>query len=220
MGQQMFSLSPRVVTECVGADVVVMLPDSTDVLRLSGEAAGAIRSIEAGEAPVVPEKVLADLIDRGVLVTKSTVSRRGLFKAGSIGAGAGIAVLAMPSVAAASSGIPVDGVWFVFGATPATAYFYVVGFDFPDVGDSDTTPPGTTTPSQLLMLGERFPVLSWRSSQATEVDGDNIIWTATEDDTDRAWLVIADSAPTLTGTFTWDGQPYVATFVYTPPTPP
>jgi hypothetical protein len=103
MTKNTLSIAPGVITEHIGDDVVVMLPGSTDVLRLSGDAAGAVRVVQAGGVPSLPSETVSDLVKRGVLVSQAEVSRRDLIKAGAIGAGAGIAVLAMPGVAAASS---------------------------------------------------------------------------------------------------------------------
>jgi hypothetical protein len=87
----------------VGEDVVIMLPRATEVIRISGDAASAIRAIEAGDTPVLHSAIVADLMERGVVVFKTGMSRRALITSGAIGVGAGIAVMAMPSVAAASS---------------------------------------------------------------------------------------------------------------------
>jgi hypothetical protein len=212
-----YSVATDSMIENVGSDLLVFAPGSTDVIRLTDDAVKTLRALQAG-IPVAPSATVDSLIRWGI-VTDSGFSRRGLIKASSVGAVAGIAVLAMPSVAAASSGIPVDGAWFVFGNTP-TVYFLVAGYDFPNVGDSDGTPPGDTEPTELLVDGEEFSVDSWKSSQGAEEDGDNVVWTATENDTDKPWLVIATQAPTITATFTWNGQPYVGTFAYEPPTPP
>jgi hypothetical protein len=104
MAHHTLSIAPGVITEHVGDDVMAILPGSTDVLTLSGDAAIAVRAVQAGDAPVLPTATVSELVERGVLVTRSGMTRRGLIKAGAIGAGAGIAVLAMPGVAAASSG--------------------------------------------------------------------------------------------------------------------
>jgi hypothetical protein len=103
MSKNPLSLAPGVVTEYVGDDVVVMMPGYPEVVKLSGEAASTVRAIQAGEAPVSSPATLSELVECGVLASQQGVSRRGLVKAGAIGAGAGIAVLSMPGVAAASS---------------------------------------------------------------------------------------------------------------------
>ena len=100
------SLVPGVVVEEVGNGLLVMVPGSQDVLSLSGRAAEVVRSVQSGVS-VAEDSAVAELAGLGV-VEVSGVSRRGLIKAGAIGAGAGIAVLAMPGVAAASSGSTSD----------------------------------------------------------------------------------------------------------------
>lgn len=92
---------PGVVVEELGGDLMVMVPGSPEVLTLSGESARVLRQVQAGEA-VASHDAVSELIDRGVLQA-TKLSRRGLIKAGAVGAGAGIAVMAMPGVAAASS---------------------------------------------------------------------------------------------------------------------
>jgi hypothetical protein len=101
MGTTRFRLADGVVVEEVGDDLMVMVHGSTEILSLSGAAADAVRKTQAGESVTI-DAVSEDLIRAGVLET-SAVSRRGFITAGAIGAGAGIAVLSMPGVAAASS---------------------------------------------------------------------------------------------------------------------
>jgi hypothetical protein len=95
-------LASGVVVEELGGDLMVMVPGSTEVLTLSGDAAESVRLVQSGSR-VATDAVVSDLLRLGVFET-SGLSRRGLIKAGAIGAGAGIAVMAMPGVAAASSG--------------------------------------------------------------------------------------------------------------------
>jgi hypothetical protein len=104
-GNPVVSKRLRVVSDAVveelGSDLMVMLPGSSDVLFLSGESAGVVRQVQGGKSVEVNGTV-SDLIARGVLES-AKLSRRGLITAGAIGAGAGIAVMAMPGVAAAAS---------------------------------------------------------------------------------------------------------------------
>lgn len=97
-----FSVAPDAVVEVVGADVLVHLPGSSEVIRLSGATAEAFLAIQAGEQVDSLDKAVHDLVAIGVVQSRG-LSRRDLVKAGAIGAGAGIALLAMPSIAAASS---------------------------------------------------------------------------------------------------------------------
>ena len=95
-------LAAGVVVENMGATVLVMIPGQHDVLTLTGPAADVVNAFVAGQ-PVSTdlESEVELLLSAGVLI--SPMSRRNLLRAGAIGAGAGIAVLSMPSVAAASS---------------------------------------------------------------------------------------------------------------------
>jgi hypothetical protein len=125
------TLTPGAVIESVGDDVMVMMPGNTDILRISGPAADTLRTIVAGQ-PVDPSaSTVLELANQGIITT-SAMSRRGLIRAGAIGAGAGIAVLAMPSVAAASSinWIEIRGFSFDFGSgTWAFEIQNNIGFD-------------------------------------------------------------------------------------------
>jgi hypothetical protein len=105
-------ISSGVISERVGNELLVIVPGRTDTVRLTGHAADLFLAIQAGSEVNASDPFVADLVDLGI-VQASGMSRRGLIKAGAIGAGAGIAVLAMPSVAAASSDSVVDleGYW-------------------------------------------------------------------------------------------------------------
>jgi hypothetical protein len=95
-----------------------MLPGSSNVMRVSEEQAHALRAIEAGHTSGLSTQAAHELIDAGILLTHTGMSRRSLVKAGAIGAGAGIAVMAMPTVAAASSGpavVNLIGTWAIVG---------------------------------------------------------------------------------------------------------
>jgi hypothetical protein len=97
------SIAPGVIVENVGDDVVVMLPESTEVIRLSGDAAQLVRAIHAGDVSVLPSHTVTELLERGILISQAGMSRRGVLTAGAIGASAGLAALSMPTVAAAAS---------------------------------------------------------------------------------------------------------------------
>ena len=96
-------LAKGVVTEQVGGDLLVVVPGNFDVLRLTGEAASTLSKIQSGVGIDLTSPVLRELFARGIVVNPG-ISRRGLITSGAIGAGAGIAVLALPGIAAASSG--------------------------------------------------------------------------------------------------------------------
>lgn len=150
------TLTPGAVIEPVGDDVMVMMPGNTDILRISGAAADTLRTIVAGQLVDPSAPTVLELANQGI-ISPSGMSRRGLIRAGAIGAGAGIAVLAMPSVAAAASvggggggGNTILGTWRVItGAGPTypegttlatigtatqltTLFFSARGVDFPD----------------------------------------------------------------------------------------
>ena len=100
--QQGLRLATGVVVENMGTTVLVMIPGQHDVLTLTGPAADVVNAVVAGQ-PVSTdlESEVELLLSAGVLT--SPMSRRNLLRAGAIGAGAGFAILSMPSVAAASS---------------------------------------------------------------------------------------------------------------------
>ena len=101
----------------MGDTVLVMVPGVADVLRLNGRSAEIVAAVASGH-PVSDEdgEFLDELARLGVVTTP--VSRRTLLRVGAIGAGAGVAVLALPGVAAASS---------VEGAGPELEVFFVGG---------------------------------------------------------------------------------------------
>jgi hypothetical protein len=99
---RLVSLVPGVIVERVGGDLLVSVPDTTEVVHLNGKPAQVLLSIQAGLEIDQHDPSLATLVDLGI-VQASGMSRRGLIKAGAIGVGAGLAVMSMPSVAAASS---------------------------------------------------------------------------------------------------------------------
>jgi hypothetical protein len=96
------SLTTGVVVERVGDDLMVVIPGNNDVVTLSGRPAAVLLDVKAGKKVDTADPALRDLVDCGILSAPG-LSRRGLIKAGAIGAGAGIAVLAMPGVVAAAS---------------------------------------------------------------------------------------------------------------------
>ncbi len=163
MKKSSMSIAPGVIVEMVGDDLVVMVPESTEVIRLSGDAAQLVRAIHDG-LPVLPSEAVTELIDRGILVSHTGMSRRGLITAGAIGAGAGVAALAMPSVASASSNPP-QATWSVFtllsGDTSISEIYFQARNLPADVTDGTwdlTISTVTTSPStvQVSVAGGRF----------------------------------------------------------------
>lgn len=98
-----FTVSQGVVSERVGDELMVVVPRHAEVIKLTGEAAEVFLDVQADRTPHASENLTAELESLGI-IENSGMSRRGLIKAGAIGVGAGIAVFAMPGVAAASSG--------------------------------------------------------------------------------------------------------------------
>jgi hypothetical protein len=102
MSGSKFTVSRGVVCERVGDELMIVVPGRTEVVKLTGEAADVFLDVQAGKTPHVSVTLTSELEALGI-IEAAGMSRRGLIKAGAIGAGAGIAVLAMPSVAAANS---------------------------------------------------------------------------------------------------------------------
>lgn len=110
-----YSLTAGVIVERVGDDLMVVLPGNSDVVSLSGRPAEMLLDVKTGRKVDSSDPALRDLVDLGI-VSAPGLSRRGLIKAGAIGAGAGIAVLSMPGVAAASSQTSAAGIYQNTGA--------------------------------------------------------------------------------------------------------
>ena len=97
----------------MGSTVLVMIPGQHHVLTLTGPAAEVVKAVvERQYVSQDLEQEVEGLMSAGVLT--SPMSRRNLLRAWAIGAGAGIAVLSMPSVAAASSPPVSEGPVFTF----------------------------------------------------------------------------------------------------------
>lgn len=102
MNNNLISLAPGVMIEELGHELLVMIPGSQETFTLSGAAADAIQIIASGGQPVM-DATVRNLLALNILHSSSGMSRRGLLKAGSIGALGTVAVMSMPTVAAASS---------------------------------------------------------------------------------------------------------------------
>jgi hypothetical protein len=99
---QKYAITSGVMIERVGEDLMVIVPGHADVVKLGGVSAAVLLDVQAGTPVNSNDPVVAELVDLGI-VSAPGLSRRRLIRVGAIGAGAGIAVLAMPGVAAASS---------------------------------------------------------------------------------------------------------------------
>lgn len=114
------SLTDGVLVETLGDTVIVMTPGKDGVVTLEGELATIVRNLQAGTPVSATTAGVSELVDLGIVQGSPNPSRRSVLRVGAIGAGAGIAALAMPSVAAASSpggGDPQPVGLFVFRAT-------------------------------------------------------------------------------------------------------
>jgi len=177
-------LASGVVVEDLGSDLMVMVPGSSTVLTLSGRAADVVRTVQSG-SPIVTTAVVTDLIHAGVLETTG-LSRRGLVKAGAIGAGAGIAVMAMPGIAAASSDPGTNpgpgtnsgaGIELLGDALPpeqAVGQDYLLRFKYSDLLD---IPGGkdSSSPSNIKWTQGTFTSTNvvWRSPLTPTPDNDD-----------------------------------------------
>lgn len=184
------AIASGVVVEELGADLMVMIPGSTEVLALSGDAATAVRRIQSG-SPVATDAVVSDLVRLGVLETAG-LSRRGLIRAGAIGAGAGIAVLAMPSVAAASSELVFELNGFFFAGQNDTWVFVLA--EYADLEDNWPSPQPSDEigdVSGLTILGATLPIVY----NGLDDNSKSIEWNGS---------VSEDPVSGVTGVFTWE----------------
>ena len=132
---KMARLAKGVIVENVGPDLLLVVPGRVHALRLTGDAAEAFLKIQAGGYVDSNNPVVKELASQGV-VELPGVSRRGLIKAGAVGAGAGIAVLAMPGAAAASSPSGITGTY----RNPNPPGQYFTQFEFPASALGGATP--------------------------------------------------------------------------------
>lgn len=202
-----FSLAPSHVIEKVGEDVVVLIPESKEVLKLSGELANLVYTASISGSVEVPEGVdPSELVDRGIIVLDSYPTRRTFLKAGAVGAGASVVALGLPSVAAASSVIQLTGRW-AYDRSGSGG----LGL-FQDFIVSRELLPSSGTPSDLNVLGGIAEFFDF----VDPGDGTlGAIWGFPVD-------VIPDPFPAtgenILGTFSWNGTnlTYSVTFVYDP----
>lgn len=96
-------LSPGVVIESIGDDCLVMLPGESTVVTLSGDESRQALAIRDGEEVRLNDLAVQTLIRLGVVSEAPNLTRRHLVKAGALGASVGVTLLAMPTVAMASS---------------------------------------------------------------------------------------------------------------------
>lgn len=159
-------VTPGVIVERVGDDLMVIVPGQTDVVSLSGHPVELLLDVKAGRKVDSTDPALGDLLDLGI-VSAPGLSRRGLIKAGAIGAGAGIAVLAMPSVAAAASGGSSGGLTgtYTSAGIPDT-YRYVLTSPSPTTAELNANPPELSVTGNTVFWSpsfERWQVLNVES---------------------------------------------------------
>lgn len=115
----------HVFHEVLGDDVVVHVPGGEEgsrpsIVTLTGPVADVFRRAHSGDPSVTTDSEhVRDLIGVGILHARigADVPRRNLFAAGAVGLGAGIAMLALPQVAVASSdAAELSGSWLFSGA--------------------------------------------------------------------------------------------------------
>ena len=141
------------------------LPSRTTALKLSGPHAEFTRALQAGLPVDVDSTIVADLVDQGVVERCAGVARRSVLRAGALGLGAGVAVLAMPSIAAASSGGCLDG-------EPVAGDYFPTGDDDWRFVVPDFRLPNGTVLSDLSSLTVHFGSVSATSQSPTEQFGD------------------------------------------------
>jgi len=96
------TVTPGVIVERVGEELMVVIPGNSDVVSLTGRPAEVLVDVQAGKDVDPTEPALQTLSDLGILISPG-MSRRGLITAGALGAGASVVMLSMPAAAAASS---------------------------------------------------------------------------------------------------------------------
>ena len=106
MSDNRIHLVPGVLVENFGDNVMVSLPDRSEVLSLTGDMAEIVVALRDGEE-VSPNNgdALTELERRGVITLSesSGLSRRQILTAGAAGVTGGVLALSMPAAAAASS---------------------------------------------------------------------------------------------------------------------
>jgi hypothetical protein len=204
------AVNEAAVLEFVGEDVLVMTPGSTEILKLSGQAAHVVRSVHQGTPVAESRPEVPELIRLGVLTSGNHLSRRGFVRAGVMAAVAGIAVMAMPGVAAASSTkfISLTGEWFYSDPDGFLAGFSVPGANLPNpVPSSDETKISSLTIPGLGPVPREFALFTGPFAE--------IIWGYPS----VQGVLTESSVPK--GTFTWTDTSgnaihYEVTFTYDP----
>ena len=106
MSDNRIHLVPGVLVENVGDNVMVSLPDHTEVLSLTGDMAEIVVALRDGEEVYTSNgEALTELERRGIITLSDSkgLSRRQILTAGAAGVTGGVLALSLPAAAAASS---------------------------------------------------------------------------------------------------------------------
>jgi hypothetical protein len=150
MRRSSLKINTGVSIEIVGSEALVAVPESPEIIRVSGAAAEVIVGVLRGDNVSHANPAVADLIERGIL-TSSSPSRRSVLTAGAAGLGVGITMVSLPGVAAAASAITVLGDYYVYDGNDNNRYLQarVPG----DRGVAVDFPEGLGNPSALSVPG-------------------------------------------------------------------
>lgn len=100
-------LSPHLICEDVGVELLVLVPSEHSAFSLSGETARLVRNLEAhGTLDVFPSPELTELVQHGIVEavgSEPKLTRRGVLIGGAGAVGAGTLALGLPPSAIASS---------------------------------------------------------------------------------------------------------------------
>jgi hypothetical protein len=214
-----FSVMPGVIVERVGEDLMVIVPGTSDLVSLSGRPAQVLLDVTAGKRIDSADPALRDLVDLGI-VSAPGVSRRGLIQAGVIGAGAGIAVLAIPGLAAASS-VQRTQLVGAFTRAPSYNYFYIADYNSWVLEEQSVidylVENGVTT--NLAVLPDPLPSEDLGTISELDVPGFNLTAAPGSNNTSTfiEWLAPADVDFTtfefaVVGYFSWAGQEFEVFF--------
>lgn len=146
MSHRKYQLVEGLTLEKIGGEYVALLPEEGVTLRIDRSASPILSAIMAGgDLSAHSQESLRTLLDSGVIVeTNSGITRRGIVRTAALGAVSGVAVLSLPTLAAASSENEVEILGEIMfapsdeGNSPAgvAAFFGLDGSLFED-GDDD-----------------------------------------------------------------------------------
>ena len=192
-----------VTHEVVADQVIVYVPgvgheSSSTAVQLSGDTADVfLRVVSGDEGVTVDTEHVSELVAVGVLVSEgsSVFSRRSALKAGAVGVGAGITVLALPQAAAASS-VPIElqGRWSFESADSMVFEAEMDGNNI--TGEPDLTVQGIDGVIPFDGINEKADLIIWERDFDPDDDGSERPNVSGE----------------LIGTFTSGGKHYRVTF--------